>query len=220
MSPPLTPGADEARRMLEQELSKPEYLNPQGWLDDLLNRLLDWLVGDRRITPMNDGQATSLTVAVVLLVIAVGIGLWVLLGPVGASRRRPGEVFAGDDNRTSGDLRADAERLAADGQWGPATLQRFRAMVRALDERAIIEPNPGLTALEAAGRAARRLPTAADRLTAAAGVFDGLAYGGRKGSAEQYRVMAALDGEVAALRPTLPTDAAGSADAVAVEVAE
>ncbi|MCA0295097.1 MAG: DUF4129 domain-containing protein [Actinobacteria bacterium] len=220
MSPPLTPGADEARRMLEQELSKPEYLNPQGWLEELVNRLFDWLVGDRRITPMNDGQATSLTVAVVLLVVAVGVGIWVFLGPLGASRRRPREVFASEDARTSGELRADSARLASDGRWGPATLQRFRAMVRALDERAIIEPNPGLTALEAAGRAALRLPTVAERLTVAAGVFDGLAYGGRSGSAEQYRVMAALDEEVAALRPTLPTDVAGTPDAVAVEVAE
>ncbi len=220
MSPPLTPGADEARLLLEQELSKPEYLNPQGWLSDLLDRLLNWLVGDRRVPTMDDGQATALIVGVVLLVVAVGVALWVFLGPLGSGRLRSGEVFGDDETRTAAEMRADAVRLAEAEEWGPATQQCFRAMVRSLDERAIIEPNPGLTALEAARRAAERLPSVAGRLTDAAAVFDGLAYGGRPGSAEHYRTMQALDADVAGLRPTLPGPPAGTPAAVDVEVVE
>jgi hypothetical protein len=213
----LTPGADEARRLLEQELSKPEYLNPQGWFSELLDRLLDWLVGDRRIPAMADGQATALVVGVVLLVVAIGVTVWVFLGPLRSGSRRRGEVFGADETRTAGELRADAARLAANDEWGQATLQCFRALVRSLDERAIIEPNPGLTALEAAERAGHRLPDVAARLIGAAEVFDGLAYGGRPGSADQYRTMLALDTEVAALRPSLPKAPPGPDNAVGIE---
>ena len=46
MSPPLTPDADEARRQLAEELSNPIYADPQSWIADQFDKLLEWLIGD------------------------------------------------------------------------------------------------------------------------------------------------------------------------------
>ena len=55
----------------------------------------------------------------------------------------------------------------------------MRAIVRSLEERALLDPRPGRTADEAAAEAGRALPAHADRLRAAARDFDDVTYGGR-----------------------------------------
>jgi hypothetical protein len=199
MSPPLTPDADEARRLLESELSKPEYFDTQNWIADQFDRLVDWLTGGPgTVTTMTDGQLAALIVGVLAL---AGLAVWAFMGPLrGDVRHRTDAVLAGED-RTAADLRADAGRLAASDEWGRATLQVYRAIVRSLSERAIIEETTGMTAHEAATRAIPRLPGLTARLIAAAEVFDALAYGNRPGSRAQYEALLALDSEAAAAQP-------------------
>ena len=201
MSPPLTPDADEARRQLADELSKPIYADAQSWLADQWQKLLDWLIG----TPTSTGSLSS-TQLLVLAATAIGIAalaIWAFAGPVRTERRRRA-VFAADEQRTADQLRADASRLATDQDWTAASMQLCRALVRSLAERTLIEETPGLTAHEAAGRAAPRLPAFSPRLTQAADLFDALAYGHRDGTAQQYRTLVELDEAIGASRPVLP----------------
>jgi hypothetical protein len=186
---PLTPGADEARRLLADELARPEYLDPGNWLRDELQRLLEWITrGPDSHSGLSDPQVVAIVLGVVVL---AGVVVWALMGPVRSARRRPPVPVIGEEGRTAAGL----------GEWGPATLQLYRALVRGLGERGVIDENPGLTAHEAAGRAGERLPALAGDLVAAADTFDRLAYGDRPGSRQQYDAVAALLAAAAAVRP-------------------
>lgn len=199
MSPPLTPSADEARRMLAGELSKPIYADARNWLWDQLNKLLDWLQNtpDPSTTPVSGGTGLwiGFGIAAVLAVV-----IWALMGPLRAERRTRPQLF-GDEELTATDLRGRASELAAASQWGPALIELFRAMIRSLSERAIIEEFAGMTADEASALAAVRLPELAGRLTQAANDFDAIAYGDQPGTLAQYQRLVELDAEVAQTRP-------------------
>jgi hypothetical protein len=202
MSPPLTPSADEARRLLSDELGKPTYLDARNWLLDQLHKLLDWLSQSPQSgsggAPLSSGQGLwmGFGIAVVILVV-----IWALAGPLRAERRRARELF-GTDERNSSDLRSAAADLATAGEWGAALIELFRAMIRSLSERVIIEEFAGMTADEASALAAARLPELADRLALAAHHFDAVAYGHQPGTAAQYQLLVALDAAVAAAKPT------------------
>ncbi|HCA84735.1 MAG TPA: hypothetical protein DEQ61_04090, partial [Streptomyces sp.] len=85
---------------------------------------------------------------------------------------------------------------------------RMRALVRSLEERALLDPRPGRTADEAAAEAGRPLPAHADRLRAAARDFDDVVYGGRHATAETYARLRELDVELQQARPLLDADRA------------
>ncbi len=87
----------------------------------------------------------------------------------------------------------------------------MRALVRALEDRAVLDPRPGRTADEAATEAGRSLPAHASRLRAAARVFDDVTYGGRTADAAAYQRLCALDRDIETAKPLL---AAGGGEAV------
>ncbi|MBN9106104.1 MAG: DUF4129 domain-containing protein [Propionibacteriaceae bacterium] len=214
MSPPLTPSADEARQQLSGELSKPVYADVRNWIADQFQRLLDWLTGDPQSThALSSGQLTAIVVTVAAV---AAVAIWTFLGPVRTERRRRETAVLADEDRSAQQLREDAARLAAADEWGRATIELFRALVRSLGERAVIQDTSGLTAHEAAAQAGVRLPDLAAGLAEGAEVFDALAYGRRPGSRQQYHAMLALDAGVAQARPTLPTGEAAEASAVEV----
>ncbi|MDR1512439.1 MAG: DUF4129 domain-containing protein [Propionibacteriaceae bacterium] len=200
-TPPLTPTADEARRQLQEELLKPEYLQPQDWLDEGLDRLIDWLNGAD--LPAVNPPAIVGPIVAGLILAGVAAVLFSIFGPT--RRRRPATGLMADEDRTAVELRAEADSLAGNGEWATAILQRFRGVVRALSERAIILETPGMTAHEASAQASERLPDLAARLGGGADVFDAIAYGGRPGSPERYRAMVELDDAVAAAKPVQAT---------------
>jgi len=214
MSPPLVPDADEARRQLADELANPVYADVQNWISDQFRKLVDWLVGDP--SPAGSLSSGQLAALVITLVGIAAVVIWFSTGGVRAERRLRGAVFS-DEERTAEQLRTDAARRAAADEWSAATVGLFRAMIRSLAERVIIEEFGGMTAHEAAAQAAPRLPGLAGRVTGAAEVFDALAYGHRPGSARQYQEMLELDAEVARTRPVLPVAAIGEPAAVVVE---
>lgn len=206
MSPPLVPHAEEARRMLEDELAGPEYANPRGWFGDQFDRFFDWLLGDPvAASGLSDSQLLGIVITAAFL---VGLAIWAFMGPLRRDRRSGAAAVLADEERSATQLRLDAARLAEAGEWGPATMQLFRGIVRSLAERTIIDETLGMTAHEAADRAADRLPAAAPRLILGAEVFDALAYGDRPGDPAQYEQLLVLDAELAGLRPQpLPTSA-------------
>ncbi|WP_374196039.1 DUF4129 domain-containing protein [Streptomyces sp. TS71-3] len=208
--PPVTISRDPAKEAARRELSKRMYHeNDPGLLHRLLNRFLSWVHhlfnAASGVTP---GGGLGLFV-VVLLVLALALALWWRLG---TPRRAPASAapLFHDRPRSAAEHRATAEAHAAQGHWNQAVQERMRAVVRALEERALLEPRPGRTADEAAAEAALALPTHEDRLRAAARDFDDVAYGGRSSDEPAYRRMSALDEDLARARPALTGAGASS----------
>ncbi|MHC5908721.1 DUF4129 domain-containing protein, partial [Streptomyces sp. S6] len=109
----------------------------------------------------------------------------------------------GDRARSAADHRAAAEEHAAQGHWNEAVQERMRAIVRALEERALLDTRPGRTADEAAAEAGHTLPDHADQLHTAARDFDDVTYGGRHSDERTYRRIAGLDDTLDRAKPRL-----------------
>jgi len=202
---PVTVPRDPAREAAEDELSKPMYHENDP---SLLRRLLDWVwdrVGDlldtaAGVTPGGWVGLVVITLLVVLLLVALRLRM-------GALRRTPatgghGELFD-DRPRSAAAHRAEAERHAAAGRWSEALQERMRALVRSLEERALLDPRPGRTADEAATEAARALPQHTAALRAAATAFDEVTYAARPADRAAYLHLRDLDDAVRNSRPRL-----------------
>ncbi|MEQ8143473.1 DUF4129 domain-containing protein [Streptomyces sp. OP7] len=210
--PPVTLPRDPAREAARRELSKQMYHeNDPSWLQRALDAFWDWvgkLFG--AASTATPGGALGLVV-VIVAVLAVLAALWWRLG---TPRRRsaPEPVLFDDRPRSAAEHRAAAEAHAAQGHWNQAVQERMRAVVRALEERALLDPRPGRTADEAAAEAGRALPAHTDRLHAAARAFDDVTYGGRSAAQDTYRRIAALDGDLERTRPALAASGAPATD--------
>ncbi|WP_277209809.1 DUF4129 domain-containing protein [Isoptericola croceus] len=199
---PVVPDRETANRWLVEELSRPEYSQDPS----LLLRLLEWLsglfdeIGAVDLSPWR----LALIVAVVVAVV-VAVALFVA-GPARLRRHaaKSSAVVLDDDARTAAQMRAAAEEAAARQDWPLAVLERFRAVVRGLEERVVLDERPGRTAREAAVAASTRLPALATDLHTAAGRFDGVCYGHLPAGPADDAAMRALDDQVAAARPTAP----------------
>lgn len=211
--PPVTLPRDPAREAAERELSKQMYHeNDPSWLQRALEAFWDWvddLLG--AASTATPGGALGLVV-IVVAALAVGAALWWRLG---TPRRRPvtAPALFDDRPRSAAEHRAAAEAHAAQGHWNQAVQERMRAVVRALEERALLDPRPGRTADEAAAEAGRTLPAHSDRLRTAARDFDDVTYGGRTASEDTYRGLAALDGDLEHTKPALAGSGAAHPDA-------
>lgn len=202
---PVVPDRDTAREWLTSELQRPEYAERES----LLMRVITWIL--ERLNEI-DWPATSMSgpqLGILIAVIAaVVLGLaWLIAGPVRLGRDRAGsaKVLDADDARTAAQMRAAADAAAAAGDWRTATVERFRAVVRSLEERVVIEPRPGRTAQEAAADAGLRLPAQAAGLRSGADLFDGVEYGDRVATAQDDAALRALDAEVTAAKPVAPS---------------
>ncbi|GGC11555.1 DUF4129 domain-containing protein [Cellulomonas carbonis] len=201
---PVDPDADTARRWLEDELADPIYHEPPSLLDAVL-RWVSELLEDLRTASGNLDVRTAALVVGAIVVVGAVVAL-VVAGPVRRARRARAsvEVF-GDDTRTAAELRAAADALAARGRWSEAVLERFRAVLRSLEERAVLDERPGRTAHEAGVEAGARLPGVAADLARAATLFDDVAYGDAEADADDDAWLRGLDRRVAEERPA-PTD--------------
>jgi len=83
-------------------------------------------------------------------------------------------------------------------------VERFRAVARELEERAVLVAQPGRTADELAGEAGQLLPALAGQLAAGSSLFDDVRYGGRTGTPDADRQLRALDEAVRSARPAAP----------------
>ncbi|WP_420709323.1 DUF4129 domain-containing protein [Streptomyces sp. NRRL B-3648] len=209
--PPVTIPRDPAREAARRELSKRMYHeNDPSLLQRALNAFWDWV--DRLF-----GAAASATpggtvglIVVILFAVAVLAALWWRLG---TPRRRPVStaVLFDERPRSAAEHRAAGEAHAAQGHWNQAVQERMRALVRSLEERALLDVRPGRTADEAAAEAGRVLPAHADRLRAAAREFDDVTYGGRRAGEQSYHRIAELDRDLERTRPTLAHSSASTA---------
>ena len=204
---PATPGAQEAREAAEAELAKPAY-HP---VPNLLGRLWRWLVEHLDPTTAIPGIPPLLSGLIVLLVLVTCVVLLVVLlrrfKLVGRSRRDAGRLF--DDERDARALARAADAAAERGDWDAAVVERFRAIIRSLDERGLIEDYPGMTAHEAAALASSALGALGGELTRAAVLFDAVRYGEVVSTEEQDAWMRDLAQRV----DTARIDRTGAAEA-------
>lgn len=201
---PPEPDAPTGRRRLVEELGDPIYDQQPS----LLDRVLRWLgerLAELDFTGTDVDPRLTAAIIVGLLVVAVGIALAVA-GPVRRSRRtrRPSTDVLGDDTRTAAELRGSADALAASGDWSGAVLDRFRAVLRSLEERAVLDERPGRTAHEAADEAGAAFPDDAAALVAAGVLFDDVRYGDVGAGPEDDRRLRALDEALAGRTPARP----------------
>ncbi|WWR54018.1 DUF4129 domain-containing protein [Streptomyces sp. SCSIO 30461] len=209
--PPVDIPRGPAREAAERELSKPMYhQNDPNLLQRGLDRFWEWVDGvfgsAAGVTP---GGAVGLAV-IVLIVIALAVGLWWRLG---TPRRSPasGAALFHEGPRSAAQHRATAEEHAAAGRFDQAVQERMRAIVRALEERALLDPRPGRTADEAAAEAGVPLPDLSDALRSAARTFDDIAYGGRSADQHAYLRFKELDNRLELTKPRLSTVGRGAA---------
>ncbi|WP_425956355.1 DUF4129 domain-containing protein [Xylanimonas sp. McL0601] len=199
---PVTPDRDMARRWLIEELSRPEYATQPS----LLQRLWDWFIGLFQGVPGLAAPPWQVLLGVVTVVaLVVLVARWVT-GPVrlARARRRAAPVVAPDDARTAAQLRAAADDAAARGDWATAVAERFRAVVRGLEERAVLDEEPGRTAQEASLAAGARLPELADALHGGATLFDDVVYGEHGASAADDVILRELDAQAGSARVGAP----------------
>lgn len=198
---PVDLGRDEARRAAERELADPAYAAAQP---SLVGRVVAWLL--ERVGELLEGAAANAPGGYLGLVV---LGLLVVIGVVAVRLRigRIGRITTGESGLfdeqtvTADQHRRSADAHAARGEWAEAVRDRLRAVVRDMEERALLDPRPGRTADEAAADGGRVLPACAEQLRAAARTFDDVWYGGVPGTAEMDAQLRAVDDEVRRARP-------------------
>ncbi|MEV5720105.1 DUF4129 domain-containing protein [Amycolatopsis mediterranei] len=198
---PVDIDRDAARRAAEEELSDPKYRDARPgflqqigqWLGEQLEKLLNSLSSD---VP---GGIFGVVLLVALLIVLVVV-IRLRTGKMAASARAGSVVFGGQRKNAS-DYRRAAEEAAAAGRFDDAVRDRFRAVVRALEERALLDARSGRTADEAAAEAGLLLPNVAGRLRRGARLFDDVHYGGREGTEAAYRMLTELDERCRRERP-------------------
>ena len=198
--PPVLPDAGEAQRWAAEELAKPEYRDAApSWLDTLWRNFLDWL----QSLDGSPGDAAPVPSPVIAIVIAAIVAAAIILirPRLNARARQAKELFERDTALAAADYRERAEAAAAAGRWGDAVVDRFRGVVRNAEDRAILDPQPGRTADEAARALSVPFDTESGRLARAAAVFDGIRYGNRSAGSADYQEMVELDAALDALKP-------------------
>lgn len=202
---PVTTPRTPAREAAERELSKREYHeNDPG----LLQRLFDWLW--EHVTSLLSSAAQATPGGVVGLAVLACVVLLLLIAlRLRLGRLRPGPASGSGtlfDNRprTAAEHRAAADAHAAADRWSEALKERMRAVVRSLEERALLDHRPGRTADEAASEAGQLLPGHADALRSAARSFDEVTYGERPADAAAYALVRDLDSALRRAAPRLP----------------
>lgn len=208
MSPPLDPSADEARQWAVDELSKAIYT--QG--PSLVERILTWLTQLwERLMLGGASGAVLLPILILALVAAIVTAALLLGGPVRRRRLRAGgdsAVVLDDDDRGTQALSRSADAAAEAGDYAVAVLERFRAIVRSLDERAILTDRRGRTAHEASTEAGTRLPDQAADLARAGALFDAVCYGSARPGPAQDSWLREVARQIERARPVAVTGAA------------
>lgn len=202
----FVPDGDEARRLAEQELSKQRYQAAEPtWFDRWAGDVVRWVVELFTGDGAGDAAPFAVTVIVIVIVSALVVALLVWGRPRAsrAVRGRP-DLLGERDDRSSAQLRAEAERRASEQDWDGAVVLRYRALARGLLERDLIDPAPGATAQGLAREAGASFPGFADRLHRAATLFDAVRYLRAPADEAAYRDLAATDDGLRAASPLSP----------------
>lgn len=208
--PPVTPGEDEARELLIRELAKEPYQEAKpGLLERILTAVSDWFTD---LIESLEGVSPNLGTALIVLaaVLVIGAAIWLVRPRLNARKRAAAEVFDDAVQLTAAQHRRRAATAAASQEWDTAVAEEFRALVRAMEERVILQPQPGQTADEAAASIAPAFPGHAAEVRRSAALFDGVRYGNVPASEQDYNAVLGLDNALAGTSPVfgpgMPSD--------------
>ncbi|RSM54425.1 hypothetical protein DMH03_37040 [Amycolatopsis sp. WAC 01376] len=198
---PVDIDRDTARLRAAEELAgQPYQAAKPSWLSQAFSWVLEKLFG---VLETVDSAVPGGIFAVVLLVVVLIVVVVVIRlksGPLAASAKSGRAVFAGQ-RKASGEHRKAAEEAASRGDFDDAVRELFRAVVRSLEERALLDEKSGRTADEAAIEAGRLLPDVAVALRAGARLFDDVHYGDIPATEAGYRSLSELDERCRRARP-------------------
>jgi len=191
---PVDLGRDEAREAAVRELGDPAYVSDDP---NPLQRAIEWILDRLGELFAGAGGMSGLTATVIIVAVVVLIVIIIRLrtGRTGRALRSGAKVF-GSTVMTAAEHRAAAEKAAAAGDLAEAVRERFRAVVRELEQRGVLDARAGRTVDEVAFEAGRALPALAADLRGAAVQFDDVWYGGRTATAEGYQALVSVDGKV------------------------
>ncbi|MGH3947895.1 MAG: DUF4129 domain-containing protein [Pseudonocardiaceae bacterium] len=199
---PVDVGRDEAREAAARELADPAYQSAEP---SLFTRLATWLIDglERLIEALgtvSPGGGFGLIVLAGLIVVIVVI-IRLRMGTVArtASIERP---VSADRPKSAAEHREAAATAFSRGELAEAIRERFRAVVRELEQRGVLGVQTGRTVEETAAEAGVLLPGCADALREGARIFDDVVYGAREATDAHYQALAELDHRVQTERPT------------------
>ncbi|WP_114855568.1 DUF4129 domain-containing protein [Brachybacterium sp. YJGR34] len=182
--PPVDP--DEARRRIHEELSKAEYDDSPGFIDWLLGTIESWLL---EIVDGIDGSSAAQAGIAVAMGVVLVVAAVLVLRRTGLIRRGHTLAVAAELDAqpvlSGAELRASAGEAVSAGRTDDGIVLALRALVRDLEERTLLDVTAGMTAHEAADRAARPYPELRGRLERGADAFDTAAYSHRTATAKQ-----------------------------------
>lgn len=207
---PVEVDRDSARDAARTELSRPIYADAEPgllervmlWVLDRVQQAIDAIAdGARALAP--GGAGSLILLAALLFVAAVLIRLRV--GRVARVTGIPRDALV-DSRVPSREYRSRAEDAAAAGDYDAAVHERFRALIRVLEERGVIDDAAGQTATEIAARAAAELAGPPTELFEAARIFDDVYYGHHAADARRYSAIAATDDRIQSARLVAPEE--------------
>lgn len=211
-SPPLRPSRDGARELLEEELRDSRYDTADaGPIRRLIGDVLAWL--DDRLVTLTGVDIPYGPVLLLVLLAVVVVLVVLLVRPRLQHASVEDRVLEEEHGITADELRDRSARRLAAGEPDAAFRDRFRAIVRAAEERDLMPAGAGRTATEAAVGLGTVFAAQRGRLRVAADLFNLSRYGGRPLSAQDCEELAALD---AALQTRRPDDGAESSPAAQV----
>lgn len=189
--PPLDPSGDEARRLLQRELVRPEY-HDRSLVEEVLDRVDRFVNGTIDAATAAPPLSTFFAmVAFLLLALALG---WLLTRARGSARAsRDRAVLRPDEVVTAAQLRRRAEQALAEGRNADAVVEGFRALAVRQVERGRLDDLPGATAHEVAIAVAAAHPDAGAAVGRTAALFDAVRYGDRPATREQAAGVLQLD---------------------------
>ena len=169
-------GADEVRRIADEVLTRPEFLEAQPtWFQraqrvvfDFIGRLLEAMAGDGRGSVI--GTLTIIAVVLVLLYLIVRYTRTVRVDP------RLVDVTGTSLGRSSQDWAADAQACEAAGQWRDAVRCRYRELLATLAAAGLLSEVPGRTSGEYLSAFSADVPDAAGAFTDATRRFEAAWY--------------------------------------------
>jgi hypothetical protein len=195
---------DEARRRALEELAKAKYGGRPGWVDSAIERAFRlfekiYALYLQSLANQQSGGGISwgFVIAVSVLLVALALVVWKVGLPRWRARRPDGAVQL-DASTPAADYRSTAEDHARAGDWAGAVRDRFRAVVRELETRTILQVRPARTAWEAAYSAVRVVPAAQPALYAGADLFNRVVYGDQPADEAAYQQMVTIDDAVMA----------------------
>jgi hypothetical protein len=213
----VDPDNAEARRWLEEELSRPAYRehnDPVARVLDAIERFIDTLLS----ADPSAGGALPAGVAGLVTAALVALVLFALRHVRREARRAPAGAPAvlGEERLTAAQFRERSARALAEGRYADAVLDAMRAIAQGAAERTLLDEAPSLTAHEVGLQLADPFPAQRDELRWAADLFDAVAYGHHAASRPQAERIIALERTLGRTRPTLrqPPVAATTAGAV------